>query len=152
MSYWLIRVHRPLLCISSWYSTLQFSLCLSFTAVQRLQTDAILSLNPYYFKEKNLTFYEIMALSRFFYSTLAFSLNNCTVFSFLWLVEAKIEILKARIQEKEGVLSLEKKNMHKPNFALQFLFASANGTLLRNNTVYKSLYNASAWGKDVPAR
>lgn len=49
-----------------------------------------------------------MALSRFFYSTLAFSLNNCTVFSFLWLVEAKIEILKARIQGKEGVLSLEK--------------------------------------------
>lgn len=75
-----------------------------------LQTDTILSLNHITLRKKknNLTFYEIMALSRFFYSTLAFSLNNCTVFSFLWLVEAKIEILKARRQGKEGVLSLEK--------------------------------------------
>lgn len=65
-------------------------------------------------------------------------------------MEAKIEILKARTQGKRSVLSPE--NMHKPNFAPQFLFASAKGTLLRNNAVYKSLYNAGAWGKDVPAR
>ena len=71
-----------------------------------------------------------------------FSQNNCITFSFLRLVEAKIEIVKARTQGKRGVLSPE--NMHKPNFALQFLFASAKGTLLRNNAVCKSLCNAGA--------
>lgn len=49
-----------------------------------------------------------MAPSRFFYSALTFSLNNCTMFSFLWLVEAKIEILKARTQGKGGTLPPEK--------------------------------------------
>lgn len=82
---------------------------MSFIAVEMLQTITILSLNPYFFKKKKkLIFYEIMAPSRFFFSTLAFSLNNCMMFSFLWLVEAKIEILKARTQGKRGVFFCRK--------------------------------------------
>lgn len=64
------------------------------------------------------------------------------MFSFLWLVEAKIEILKLGHRGRE--VCFLQKNMHKPNFALQCLFPSARGTLLRNNAAYKFLYNAGA--------
>lgn len=59
-------------------------------------------------EEKKNFFFSSKTFYLFSYSALSCSLNNCIMFSFLWLAEAKIEILKARTQGKRGVLSPEK--------------------------------------------